>query len=321
MQSTKPQTHAEESRPERVAILLGTYNGARFLREQLRSLEEQTHPAIDILASDDGSSDGTRAILEEAARSWGKGCFSIVDGPGRGFSENYRSLILDPAIDAPYVAFCDQDDIWLPDKLSHALQTIASLAKDGQACLYGSRTRTIDEEGHEIGLSPLFYRPPSFRNAIVQSLAGGNTMVMNRRAFGILAESCRRTDFVSHDWWTYLIVSGAGGIVHYDPEPRLLYRQHGNNVVGANNSLRARIVRVRFLLRGGFASWMTRNLRGLELCADLLDEDARATLPFIQATRTRGLPGRVRAIREYKVYRQEDRGFLELSVASILKKI
>ena len=86
-------------------------------------------------------------------------------------------------------------------------------------------------------MSPLFRRPPSFRNALVQSLAGGNTMVLNRPARDLVALASRRARFVSHDWWAYLLVTGAGGAVHYSAKPLVRYRQHAHNLVGANTSL------------------------------------------------------------------------------------
>ena len=93
-----------------------------------------------------------------------------------------------PAIDGDYFAFCDQDDLWDEDKLAEALDWLEKQPADTPA-LYCTRTRTVDERGSEIGLSPLFRRRPSFRNAIVQSIAGANTMVMNKAAWLIVREA------------------------------------------------------------------------------------------------------------------------------------
>src|SRR5690606_26251104 len=100
-------------------------------------------------------------------------------GPGRGFSENFRSLIKRPA-ETAFLAYADQDDVWKPDKLSAAIARIEQ-AGPGPV-LYCSRTELIDQDGAPLGMSPLFSRPPDVRNAILQSIAGGNTMVMNRAA-------------------------------------------------------------------------------------------------------------------------------------------
>src|SRR5690606_17695974 len=120
---------------------------------------------------------------------------------------------------------------------------------DGPA-LYCTRTRTVSEEGSTVGLSPLFAKPPGFRNALVQSIAGANTMVMNRSAWRLVREASRRTSFISHDWWCYLIVAGAGGVVRYSPVARIGYRQHAKNLVGENNSWRARMSRLSHLMKG-----------------------------------------------------------------------
>jgi len=286
-----------------VVVLLATYNGARFLDDQLASIAAQGWPRIDIWASDDGSSDETTAILGAWRGRWGKGTFSIHAGPGRGFAENFRALLTGYDGDADYYAFCDQDDIWDEDKLSCAVARLAAQPR-AQAALYCSRTRLVDEGGTPIGMSPLFARRPAFRNALVQSIAGGNTMVVNRAGFAILAESARRTAFVSHDWWAYLLVSGAGGAVCYDPEPHVSYRQHQENLVGNNVGFRARTGRLRRLIAGQLSDWNAANLAALECCADLLTDGNRAVAAQFRAARTAGLPERLLGIARSRVYRQ-----------------
>src|SRR5690606_38102924 len=137
-----------------------------------------------------------------------------------------------------------------------------------------------------------------------QSIAGGKTMVMNRAAALLLRQSVARTEFVSHDWWAYLMVTGAGGTVHYSPTPHVRYRQHGGNLVGENSSWLSRLQRVVALFRGRFRRWDDINAAGLHACADLLTEEARATL--LQFDRMRG-PNpvrRLRALRQAGAYRQ-----------------
>ncbi|KXF76581.1 hypothetical protein ATN84_11005 [Paramesorhizobium deserti] len=264
----------ESESEARVAILMAVLNGEKFLDDQFRSLEAQTIPTIDIWASDDGSSDGSLALLKQWQARWKKGHFQILAGPQRGFAENFRSLMMRSDIEADFFAFCDQDDIWDEDKLEIAVAQLSQSCAD-QAGLYASRTRIIDASGNPVGVSPLFRKEPSFRNAIVQNIGGGNTMLVNRRAWSIIREGARRTGFVSHDWWSYLLVSGAGGQVIYDPTPRTGYRRHEKNLVGDNASIGARIDRLRRLLAGEFAVWNQRNIDSLERCEDLLDADSR----------------------------------------------
>src|SRR5690606_13801344 len=93
-----------------VAILLTTYNGERFLCEQLDSIAAQTHQDWVVYVSDDGSTDGTLKTLKRYQAAWVSGRMQILHGPGQGFAKNFMSLIRSPAVDAPYLAFCDQDD-------------------------------------------------------------------------------------------------------------------------------------------------------------------------------------------------------------------
>ena len=293
-----------------MAIWLATRNGAAFLDEQLGSLAAQTHQPIDIWASDDGSIDGTLAILSDWQGRWTKGAFSICAGPGDGFAENFRALISNQA-DADFFACCDQDDLWEPHKLAAALTWMRS--QDGSLpLLFCSRTLTISESGVPIGMSPLFRRKPSFRNALVQSLAGGNTMVLNRTARDIVALASRRVRFVSHDWWMYQLVTGAGGIVHYSPEPLIRYRQHAQNLVGANTSWRARLGRLRLLLRGQFIEWNEMNLTGLQENRDLLTPDAVEAMELFARARKGELLSRIASLRKSGVYRQTPQGTLAL---------
>ncbi|MCO5159996.1 MAG: glycosyltransferase family 2 protein [Mesorhizobium sp.] len=304
----------------RVAILACVYNGERFLAEQFASLERQTVPDIDLWISDDGSTDASLDLLATIGAGWRKGAFTLLRGSGKGFAENFRSLMVNDDIAADYYAFCDQDDIWAPDKLEAAIAWLAQQPADRPA-LYGGRTRTVDIAGRPVGFSPLFAEPPSFRNAIVQSIAGGNTMVMNRAARELMAEASRRSGFVSHDWWCYMMVTGAGGAFRYSPEPRVDYRQHVGNLVGSNDGVRARLGRSGFLLGGGFARWTDRNLAGLQACRDLLSEDAREVLDRFVALRKMWLPWRLFELWRSGIHRQTRKGQASLYIASAINRL
>jgi len=305
----------------RVAIWLASRNGAAFLDEQLRSLAAQTHPSIDIWVSDDGSTDATPAILSAWQGQWSRGAFSVSEGPGKGFAENFRTLIANDAAQADFFACCDQDDVWEARKLETALAWMRS--QDGSLpLLFCSRTLTVSQSGEPIGMSPLFSRKPSFRNALVQSLAGGNTMVLNRAARDIVALASRRSPFVSHDWWMYQLVTGAGGIVHYSPEPLVRYRQHDANLVGANTSWSARLGRLRRLLHGQFAEWSEMNLAGLERNRDLLTPDAIDVMELFSRARSARNPFAAAAdLARSGVYRQTPQGTLGLWAALALRRI
>jgi glycosyltransferase involved in cell wall biosynthesis len=181
-----------------VTILLGALNGERFLAQQLVSLERQTFKNWKLIASDDGSSDETKSILQAFRRSFEPGKVKIVEGPRRGAPANFLFLACGKNLASEYYAFCDQDDVWEADKLARAISVLEQAGLDVPA-LYGSRTSLIDETGKMIGLSPLFPKAPTFRSALVQNIAGGNTMVFNQKARELLAFCGVDIDVPSHD--------------------------------------------------------------------------------------------------------------------------
>ncbi|MET0678157.1 MAG: glycosyltransferase, partial [Bradyrhizobium sp.] len=213
----------------KVLILLATRNGAEFLQQQLESFSAQSYRHWELLVSDDGSTDDTRAIVERFAADVPQRVV-IVHGPQQGFWQNFVALVRSEAIDADLFAYSDQDDIWFADKLTKAVDWFRTRPSDAPA-LYFTRTELMRGDGTPMGFSPLFTREPLFRNALVQNIGGGNTMVFNRAARAALLATPQDGIMVSHDWWTYQVVTGVGGTAHYDPWPSLRYRQHGQNIV------------------------------------------------------------------------------------------
>ena len=308
-------------RGRKVLVLMATYNAGRFIAEQLSSLASQSWLHIDVLVSDDGSVDGTIAHLEASKAAWTKGTFSLTTGPRGGFAENFRSLIARFDGGADYVAFSDQDDVWDNDKLDRAIAWL-DRQEPGRPALYCGRTRLIDENGRPIGFSPLFRKPVSFRNALVQSIAGANTMVLNKAAALVVAEASRRTPFISHDWWCYMLVSGAGGAVHYSPIPAISYRQHDGNLVGANSSFNASLNRLRALLfTSRFSNWNTANLAALSSAGNFLNQEAIKVQREFEKARALPVLGRLKALRRSGVYRQTAKGQLGLWLACVLRRI
>ncbi|GAA3859303.1 glycosyltransferase family 2 protein [Celeribacter arenosi] len=299
-----------------VAILLASYNGARFIGEQLRSIAAQTHKDWALWVSDDGSTDGTRAIVEHFAEAH-PGQVHLVDGPRRGTSAaNFLSLCARPEIDADYFAFCDQDDVWMPD---HLAVRLAQLAEG--AALVGGRTAYVGEDGAPLGTSSHFRKSPSFENALVQSLAGGNTMVFDRRLRDLLALTPKKRLPAVHDWWAYQIATGAGLPVIYDPEPCLHYRQHGQNLIGSNTGFKAKMARIRGLFTGRFAGWNDENTVALEAMRPHLTPEACATFDrFVAARAARGVKA-LGAVRAAGLVRQSRIGTVSLYLAAALGRI
>jgi glycosyltransferase involved in cell wall biosynthesis len=303
-----------------VGILLCTFNGARFLPTQLETYDRQTHSDWRVFASDDGSTDGTRDLLLQFRDRLGSARVDVRDGPRQGFVANFLGLACDGNINCDYYAYSDQDDIWEPDKLARAIAWLRTVPARTPA-VYCSRTRLIDEQGRQCGLSPLFRRKTGFRNAMVQSIAGGNTMVFNQAARELLVLCGPDTRVPSHDWWTYLLTSAAGGQVFYDPVPSVRYRVHPTNVVGSNVGWSSRIERLRMLIGGRFRRWSELNIAALERFRPRMTPENRALFDLFRESRQRGFLGRQAGFLRAGFYRQTLLGNIGLIFAIWARKI
>lgn len=310
----------EERGASGIAILLCTYFGEAYLASQLDSIANQSVSDWRVYVSDDRSTDATRDILEEYRRRWGDKRLSVRTGPGVGFRANFMSLACAPDIQARYYAFADQDDLWDTDKLETGLRWLKG-DSDDLPMLYCARTRLIDQQGQVIGASPLFSRPISFRNALVQSVAGGNTMIFNNATRKLLVEAGPDVDVQTHDWWAYLLTTGCGGRVHYDPRPTVGYRQHGANLVGSNVSLTGRVHRAKRMLAGNFRTMNSRNIAALRRMEHRLTAENLELLNSFDSARNAMLPLRLSRMRRIGVYCHTLIGNLGLFVATILRKI
>lgn len=210
-----------------VTVLMSTYNGGQFLREQLSSLYEQTYAPIKIVVRDDGSTDSTLAILAEEQST---NAITQLDARGNlGATGSFFALLRHAAqTNTDYVAFCDQDDVWLTNKIERAVSRLAS-ATDRPA-LYCCRLEIVNKHLHTLKLS-IKPRKIGFGNALVENVAVGCTMVLNRKALDLLSRQPLPNVYV-HDWWCYLVVSCFGEII-FDDFASIKYRQHGRNAIGA----------------------------------------------------------------------------------------
>jgi len=303
-----------------VAILLGTYNGEQFLDKQLDSYTLQSYKNWKVFASDDGSEDNTKKILLEYQCKWGKGRLSIYTGPKKGFAKNFYSLICNSTISTDYYAYSDQDDVWGAQKLQQALNWLQTVPKEEPA-LYCSRTSLVDEDNIGIGESPLFTKPPLFPNALMQNIAGGNTMVFNEAAANLLRCYGDDIDVFAHDWWTYLVVAGGGGRIFYDPLPTVRYRQHSKNLIGANSSLIAKLFRVKDLFDGRARAWTDKNIQALQTFRPKLTAENRGTLDQFILLRKQNLVSRLVGLKKSGVYRQTFMSNIGLLIGIIFKKI
>lgn len=302
-----------------VAILLATYNGAEYLPAQLDSLASQMHENWVIYASDDGSDDDTVAILLTYQRRLGKHRLEILRGPRQGYVRNFMSMVLNEDLQADYYAFCDQDDIWRPDRLSRG---VCALSESPEVIpkLYCSRTELLNGSGLSIGFSKRFRKLPAFKNALTQSIGGGNTMLFNQAARNVLFKCGSTLQVVSHDWWLYMIVTGAGGRVFYDGVPTVGYRQHAQNLIGSNSSLRDQIKRIKQLFSGRFSDWNSTNILALHQSESSLTSESLQILKIYSDIKSDSLLRRVRAVWKSGAHRQSAIGTVGLYVAAALRK-
>lgn len=319
MQTRAIATHTAAEKPETVAILMCTFRGAKYLRNQLDTIAAQTYTHWTLHVSDDGSDDGTLQLLEEF-RTERKDRVHVYEGPRNGFANNFFSLIGKHEVCADYYAFTDQDDEWDTCKLERATRRLKRLPHDAPV-LYGSRSELVDEHGVRMGFSRRYRRPSSFANALVQNMVSGNTMVLNHNAMNLMRAAGTNIDVSAHDWWAYLLITGSGGLMVYDPYPTIRYRQHSNNLYGTNASLKAMMTRARRMLAGDFREWNERNLAALRATSALLHEDNRRLVDLFEQTREGAPWRRLWGLYRAGVYRQTWDGQLGLAVAAIAKRM
>lgn len=305
---------------QHTAILMGTYNAAPYLSSQIESIVQQSMKDWSLWVSDDGSTDATHDLLKSFQSKIGLERLHILQGPKQGFVCNFLSLVCNPAIQADYFAYADQDDIWLPGKLQKALEWLQQHPSDRPA-LYCSRTIIANESGEDIGLSLLKSAKPSFANALVHNISSGNTMVFNASAREVLQSAGCRLKVFAHDWWTYLAVMAVGGVVLFDPVPLVRYRQHGSNLIGATRSLRALYRRSCLDLNGKLGETLRDNIAAMENIRDKITMENSLLLK--QAATLWHWNPLVRSIAFFRLpfKRQRFLGNCSLALAVLLRRI
>lgn len=306
------------SEPE-VVILLASYQGARFLPAQLDSIAAQSHRNWSLIISDDGSTDGSRDIVDRFACRHGNQRVTLVDGPCAGATANFLHL-LQIAPEGKILAFSDQDDVWMPQKLARA---VTALHQTTGPTHYAARTLICDEYLRPLAQSRHFRRPFGFRNALIQACMAGNTSVFNAGAARILkagAAHARDAGVVSHDWWAYQLLSGSGGQILRDHQPVLHYRQHGRSEIGRNDTALALIKRLGMLFTGDFGQWLHANTKALAAAETLTDENRRTLAEFGKALE---LPGPLAAarLRRLGLYRHTRAGSAAFHAAALAGRL
>ncbi|MCR5272299.1 MAG: glycosyltransferase family 2 protein [Lachnospiraceae bacterium] len=212
---------------KRLQVLMSAYNGKKYIIEQLDSIFAQTYPNVEVLVRDDGSKDNTVELLEEYKKTHSN--LTVFAEQNIGLTKSFLSLVAKS--DADYVAFSDQDDYWLPEKLEKAVKKLERI--DGPA-LYCSNQILTDGKLNPLDNSNMPSYTAGFGNALIETICTGCTCVMNKALVDNI-KTHMPDHAIWHDWWAYLVASYIGTVV-FDENAYIYYRQHGGNKLGASRS-------------------------------------------------------------------------------------
>lgn len=226
---------------DQIAILMATYNGGSFIKEQLDSLLNQSYQDWVCYIHDDGSTDNTVDVIRKYCDDY-KGKFILADYPKQGGAKkNFLSLLNfhKSKYHEHYIMFSDQDDVWLPKKVEATYQRMIELERkeQGKPCLVFTDLKVVDKSLGIISESFMQYSKHNpdkltVRDMYVANPAPGCTMMINRELENLAVKYTDAGRIEMHDWWCMAIAATFGKIAYLN-EATIMYRQHGNNTLGA----------------------------------------------------------------------------------------
>lgn len=242
----------------RVVVLMSTYNGERFIEEQVASILKQLPPEGRLMVRDDGSTDRTVEKLKHIHDNR----IQIEEGENIGFARSFLTLLTRTPQDVQMVMFSDQDDVWLEDKVLRAWTCLSAV--ETQPALYCCRQLVTDIKLKIRQESERINHKPTFMNAIAENIVTGCTAALNEKAINLMKISGVPEHVKFHDWWLYLVIS-AHGIVIADNNAFILYRQHGNNYLGRGfGRISQQVNMVKFLMKNNWVDALFYQLIDLE---------------------------------------------------------
>lgn len=225
-----------------VAILLATYNGEKYLPTQIESIVKQDYTNWKIFISDDGSTDNTLSVVKNYIESYPDKIELLEKEKPTGSAKKNFMYMIKKASAFNYVMCCDQDDFWMPNKISITLEKMKELENGNQnvPCLVHTDLEVVDGELKTLAtsffeFSTLDKEGYALNQLLIQNIVTGCTMMVNKSLVEYASKECQIDNILMHDWWFALIASCFGRIGFVN-EPTIRYRQHGNNSVGAKNS-------------------------------------------------------------------------------------
>lgn len=279
---------------EKILVLMSTYNGEKYLDEQIKSIMEQEKVDVHLLVRDDGSKDSTREIVNRYIQTY-PGKIELEAGTNLGFAKSFMTLVYMgyERKEYNYFAFSDQDDIWLKDKLSAAVSHLQTL-DETKPGLYFADALAVDENMNELmhccGENPLITKETS----LVRYFMLGCTMAFNRATAEVLYIHRPESKILMHDLWLNQTCVFLGNVV-YDKQYHILYRQHSNNTAGVGNNWGKRWHR----LVKSFKTYERRHFRELNAqnilsaYGDVLTQEDKALVSCVADYR-KSIPNRFR---------------------------
>ena len=230
---------------KKVAILLSTYNGEKYLREQIDSILAQTYDNFELIVRDDGSKDSTVEIVKEYMEKSDKE-ITLMVGKNLGSIKSFFELLKHS--DADYFSFADQDDIWLPNKIELAVNSLNKL-DDTKPNMAFSNVDYYDTEMNFMGNGDSKNKKPSFLNSLYECINQGMTMVINKTARDYIIKNIPEKCFF-HDWWTYMICTAFGSVVQDDVVTVKYRRAKTNATVEGQGKITLLVWRIKKLFLG-----------------------------------------------------------------------
>lgn len=208
-----------------VTVIMSAYNGEQFIREQIDSILNQTYKNVTLYVRDDGSTDRTRQILETYAS---ERKLIYEKGKNRGFIRSFL-LALKHCPEADYYAWCDQDDVWMPDKIERAVKILENQAGKERPALYFTDYDFYDEHMRYTGHGLVHKLGPSFANSLMDCISLGFNSVFNEHARKMMLQNLPRHS-CGHDWWTYMICAAFGEVIYDRGYISVKYRRLSTSV-------------------------------------------------------------------------------------------
>ena len=223
-----------------VRILLATYNGEKYIGEMIDSILAQDYQDWQLVLSDDQSRDGTVSILEDYAEKYPDRIRHYHSGLHFGNAQDHFLHLLNQFPDAPYLMFCDQDDVWHQDKVSGTLKKMKEIEEQGVPAVVHTDLRVVDGQLQEMAPSFMTYSGLSgermqLKHLLVQNVVTGCTMMINRALAELANAHMPEGKILMHDWWLAMIGAAMGKTGFWN-QATIDYRQHGNNTVGAKDT-------------------------------------------------------------------------------------